>query len=53
MCNISEINKSMMKKSSEELQLYMHFKKRAFKIDNKKGKGSYCRHPKHKGRNDY
>ena len=32
----------------EELQLFLHFKKRGFKIENKKGKGSYKRNPKHK-----
>lgn len=41
------IDKRMLKKSPEELQLYMHFKKRGFKIENKKGKGSYKRRPKH------
>ena len=43
-------DKQMFKKSPEELQLYMYFKKRGFKIDNKKGKGSYERRPKHVGR---
>lgn len=49
------VDKRMFKKSPEELQLYMHFKKRGFKIENKKGKGSYVRRPKHAGRlkNDY
>lgn len=31
------------KMSAEELQLYMHFKKRGFSISSKKGKGSYNR----------
>ena len=44
------IDKRMFKKSPEELQLYMHFKKRGFKIENKKGKGSYIRRPKYVGR---
>lgn len=43
------IDKRMFKKSPEELQLYLHFKKRGFIIENKKGKGSYVRKPKHAG----
>lgn len=39
-------DKSHNKKSSEELALYMHFKKRGFFIQNKKGKGSYKRNNK-------
>jgi stalled ribosome alternative rescue factor ArfA len=41
------IDKRVFKKSPEELQLYMYFKKRDFKIENKKGKGSYKRRPKY------
>lgn len=41
------VDKRIFKKSPEELQLYMHFKKRNFRIENKKGKGSYERRPKH------
>lgn len=37
------MNKSIFKKSKEELQDYLHFKKRGFKIKPKKGKGSYSR----------
>ena len=44
------IDKRIFKKSPEELQLYLYFKKRGFKIDNKKGKGSYERRAKHQGR---
>lgn len=44
------IDKRMFKKSPEELQLFLHFKKRGFKIENKKGKGSYERRPKYVGR---
>ena len=47
------IDKRIFKKSPEELQLYMYFKKRGFKLDNKKGKGSYVRHPKHVGSVDH
>lgn len=43
-----ELDKRMFKKSSEELQQYLHFKQRGFAIDNKKGKGSYTRKTKHK-----
>jgi hypothetical protein len=31
------------KMSAEELQMYMHFKKRGFSVPPKKGKGSYDR----------
>jgi hypothetical protein len=47
------IDKRIFKKTPEELQLYMYFKKRGFKIENKKGKGSYERRPKHVGRAEY
>ena len=46
----TSIDKRMFKKSPEELQLYMHFKQRGFKLENKKGKGSYVRKPKHVGK---
>lgn len=46
----ASIDKRIFKKSPEELRLYMYFKKRGFKIENKKGKGSYVRCPKHVGR---
>ena len=42
------MDKQVLKKTNEELEMYMHFKKRGFKVDNKKGKGSYKRTPKHK-----
>lgn len=48
MKNEATLDKRMFKKSAEELQLYMYFKKRGFKIENKKGKGSYKRNAKHK-----
>lgn len=37
------MDKRIFKKSPEELQLYLHFKKRGFVKKNKKGKGSYNR----------
>lgn len=43
-----ELDKRMFKKTPEELEQYLHFKKRGFAIDNKKGKGSYTRKTKHK-----
>lgn len=41
------LDRRIFKKSPEELQLYLYFKKRGFRIENKKGKGSYERKPKH------
>lgn len=38
--------KEVRKKNPEELQQYLHFKKRGFVIENKKGKGSYKRNKK-------
>lgn len=32
-----------LKMSDEELQMYLHFKKRGFKVPAKKGRGSYNR----------
>ena len=43
-----ELDKRIFKKTPEELEQYLHFKKRGFAIDNKKGKGSYTRKTKHK-----
>ena len=43
-----ELDKRMFKKTPEELEQYLHFKKRGFAIDNKKGKGSYTRKIKHR-----
>ena len=41
------LNKKMFKKSAEELQEYMMFKRRGSVIPSKKGKGSYKRKEKH------
>lgn len=46
-----KFDKRILKKSPEELQEYMAFKRRGFVIANKKGKGSYKRKDKH--RQDY
>lgn len=43
-----EIDKQAFKMEGEELQQYLHFKKRGSVVENKKGKGSYKRHAKHK-----
>lgn len=37
------MKKEMNKKTPDELALFLHYRKRAFAIDNKKGKGSYNR----------
>ena len=38
----------MQKKSPEELEQYLQFKRRGFKVPAKKGKGSFKRNPKHR-----
>ena len=43
-----KLNKRIFKKSPEELEQYMQFKRRGSCVENKKGKGSYQRHSKHK-----
>ena len=42
------MEKKMFKKSPENLEQYLHFRKRAFKVKPKKGMGAYCRKDKHK-----
>ena len=42
-----QVDMSMFKKSPEELELYVYFKKRGFAKRNKKGKGSYRRKDKY------
>lgn len=44
---LKEIKQSQ-KKSSEELQDYLAFKRRGSQVKSKKGKGSYSRKQKHK-----
>ena len=44
------MKKEIFKKSPEELQQYLQFKRRGFAISAKKGKGSYSRKQKHKDR---
>ena len=43
-----KIDKRMFKKSPEELEQYMQFKRRGTHVESKKGKGSYTRKLKHK-----
>ena len=38
-----KIDRRMFKKEREELQQYLHFRKRGSRVENKKGKGSYNR----------
>ena len=38
-----KIDRRMFKKEGEELQQYLHFRKRGSRVENKKGKGSYHR----------
>ena len=47
------MDKRMFKKTPEELQMYMHFKKRHGDSKNKKGKGSYKRKQKHREKFDF
>lgn len=45
-------DKRILKKSSEELQEYLQFKRRGYSVQAKKGKGSYSRKQKHKLREE-
>ena len=47
-----KFDKSIFKKSPEELQEYLQFKRRGFAVPNKKGKNSYSRKRKHKNQNE-
>ena len=40
------MNKSYLKKTGEELQQYLAFRRKGSKVQNKKGKGSYKRDKK-------
>lgn len=42
------MDKRVNKKTGEELQQYLQFKRRGYTVKPKKGKGSFQRHPKHK-----
>lgn len=41
--NAKKVDMRMFKKEGEELQQYLHFRKRGAVVENKKGKGSYNR----------
>lgn len=43
------MDKKMFKKTGEELQQYLAFKRKGFKVPSKKGKGSYNRSKFKKG----
>ena len=44
-----KVDRRMFKKEGEELQQYLHFRKRGSVVKNKKGKGSYNRQEFKKG----
>lgn len=44
------MDKRMFKKDGEELQQYLAFRRKAGRVEAKKGKGSYKRYQKHKGK---
>ena len=41
-----KVDRRIFKKEGEELQQYLHFRKRGSTVQNKKGKGSYKRDKK-------
>lgn len=45
-----KMDKRIFKKDGEELQQYLAFRRKAGRVEAKKGKGSYKRHQKHKGK---
>ena len=47
-----KFNKRLLKKTPEELELYLHFKRRGSKVPPKKGKGSFQRKKK-RNRDDF
>ena len=44
-----KLDRRIFKKTGEELQQYLHFRKRGSRVDNKKGKGSYNRQKAKRG----
>lgn len=46
------MNKSINKKNGQELQDYLAFQRRGSRVEPRKGKGSFKRHQKHKGREE-
>lgn len=49
---MENLDKRIFKRSPDELEEYLAFKRRGFKINNKKGKGSYKRKDKHPKREE-
>ena len=47
--NKKKIDRRMFKKTGEELQQYLHFRKRGSVVENKKGKGAYNRQKMKRG----
>lgn len=47
------MDKRIFKKSQEELEQYLQFKRRGSIVKSKKGKGSFKRNSKHKNHPDY
>ena len=43
------MDKRIFKKSADELQDYLQFKRKGSIVRAKKGRGSYCRKPKYRG----
>jgi stalled ribosome alternative rescue factor ArfA len=43
----NKFDKSKFKMSPEELEQWLHFRKAGYRIENRKGKGSYKRKPKY------
>jgi stalled ribosome alternative rescue factor ArfA len=44
------MDKRMFKKEGEELQQFLAFRRKGGRVEAKKGKGSYKRNQKHKGK---
>ena len=47
-----KLGKRIFKKTGEELQEYLQFQRRGYKVAPKKGKGSYSRKQKYKNNNE-
>ena len=50
--NKNRVDRRMFKKEGEELQQYLHFRKRGAVVTNKKGKGAYNRQKMKRGDNE-
>ena len=47
-----KLDKSIFKMNSEELEHWLHFRKAGYKVENRRGKGSYKRKPKYPDRSE-